>query len=58
MRAAILGFARVAALVAPPALAAHDAELSIMDDQARLGRSQGQIDSALAARSARALAIR
>jgi hypothetical protein len=39
-------------------LAAHDAELSIMDDQARLGRSQGQIDSALAARSARALAIR
>ena len=35
-------------LGAAPALAARDAELSIMDDQALLGRSTAQIDQALA----------
>jgi hypothetical protein len=39
--------ALVLALVAPPAHAAGDAELSVMDDQALLGASQAQVDRAL-----------
>ncbi|MEA2483166.1 MAG: hypothetical protein QOC55_1113 [Thermoleophilaceae bacterium] len=40
--------ALLVALCATPAFAAHGAELSMMDDQALLGRSQAKVDSTLA----------
>ena len=36
------------ALCAPPAMAAHTAELSMMDDQALLGQPQAKVDATLA----------